>query len=77
MSMGYIIGPLIVFLIFVAPIWLLLHYRNKRQVARGLSIEEQQKLQSLMLRAEQMQSRIQTLERILDVESPQWRQHHE
>ena len=36
-----ILAPLIIFLIFVAPIWLILHYRSKKQVSQGLSAEEQ------------------------------------
>ncbi|MEJ2762487.1 envelope stress response membrane protein PspB [Photobacterium sp. MCCC 1A19761] len=72
--MGWIIWPLTVFLIFVAPLWLILHYRGKRHAGQGLSDEAHDKLQSLVLRAEQMQERIQTLEKILDEEAPQWRQ---
>ncbi|UXI02257.1 envelope stress response membrane protein PspB [Photobacterium sp. TY1-4] len=72
--MGWIVWPLMVFLIFVAPLWLILHYRGKRHAGQGLSGEAQEKLQSLVVRAEQMQERIQTLEKILDEEAPQWRQ---
>lgn len=68
---------IILFLIFVLPIWLLLHYRSKRQAALGLAMAEKAQLQTLTQRAEEMRSRIVTLERILDVESPRWREHHE
>ncbi|MGF1725494.1 envelope stress response membrane protein PspB [Photobacterium nomapromontoriensis] len=74
MSMGFIVGPLIVFMVVVAPLWLILHYRSKKHTNEGLSGEEHQKLQELVARAEQMQERIVTLERILDAEAPQWRQ---
>ncbi|MGR5047501.1 envelope stress response membrane protein PspB [Photobacterium damselae] len=73
MSMGFLAVPLVVFCIFVAPLWLILHYRSKRRLGEGLSGEEQEKLQKLVARAEQMQERIVTLERILDAEAPQWR----
>ncbi|PSU33310.1 envelope stress response membrane protein PspB [Photobacterium lutimaris] len=73
MSMGFIVGPLVVFMIFVAPLWLVLHYRSKKHVSEGLSGDDQEKLQELVARAEQMQERIVTLERILDAEVPQWR----
>ncbi|MBD1556972.1 envelope stress response membrane protein PspB [Vibrio sp. S9_S30] len=73
MSAAFITAPLIVFLIFVAPIWLVLHYRSKRKTAQGLSDEDFEKLQSLTRHAESMQQRVQTLERILDAESPNWR----
>ncbi|WP_318409937.1 envelope stress response membrane protein PspB [Photobacterium leiognathi] len=74
MSMGFISVPLVVFMIVVAPLWLILHYRNKRQAGEGLSGEDQKKLETLVARAEDMQERIVTLERILDAEVPRWRQ---
>ncbi|WP_159654444.1 envelope stress response membrane protein PspB [Vibrio atypicus] len=77
MSSFLIAGPLIVFLIFVAPLWLVLHYRSKKRAAGGLSEEDFQRLQSLSERAEQMQKRVNTLERILDSESPEWRRRYE
>lgn len=70
------VAPLIVFLIFVAPLWLLLHYRSKRKVAHGLSNEELEQLKMLAERAESVQQRVKTLEKILDVESPNWRNEH-
>ncbi|WP_318476705.1 envelope stress response membrane protein PspB [Photobacterium leiognathi] len=74
MSMGFISVPLVVFMIVVAPLWLILHYRSKRQAGEGLSGEDQKKLETLVARAENMQERIVTLERILDAEVPRWRQ---
>ncbi|GAL18651.1 phage shock protein B [Vibrio maritimus] len=52
MSSFLIAGPLIVFLIFVAPLWLFLHYRSKRKSENGLSEQDFQKLQTLSQRAE-------------------------
>ena len=74
MSMGFISVPLVVFMIIVAPLWLILHYRSKRHAGEGLSGEDQKKLEPLVARAEDMQERIVTLERILDAEVPRWRQ---
>lgn len=68
-----IIAPLIIFMIFVAPIWLILHYRSKKQVNQGLSAEEYAELEDLAGKAEKMADRIQTLEAILDSEAPEWR----
>jgi phage shock protein B len=66
--------PLILFTLFVAPIWLILHYRSKKQVKQGLSEEEFATLQTLAEKAELMSDRIQTLESILDEEAPEWRE---
>ena len=68
-----LVTPLIVFTIFVAPIWLILHYRSKKQVSQGLSAEEYETLQVLAEQAEKMSERIETLEAILDSEAPEWR----
>ncbi|WP_281259791.1 envelope stress response membrane protein PspB [Bowmanella denitrificans] len=70
---GILVAPIIIFMIFVAPIWLILHYRSKKQVAQGLSKEEYASLTELADKAEKMAERIHTLEAILDAEAPQWR----
>lgn len=70
---GIIVAPIILFMIFVAPIWLILHYRSKKQVNQGLTAEEYRSMQELADTAERMADRIQTLEAILDAEAPQWR----
>ena len=72
-TVALILAPLIIFLIFVAPIWLILHYRSKKQVNQGLTAEDQIALQELAGKAEMMADRIKTLEAILDSEAPEWR----
>lgn len=68
-----IMAPVIIFMVVVAPIWLILHYRSKGQVSQGLSEEEYIQLSELSEMADKMADRIKTLEAILDVESPDWR----
>nr|WP_170252778.1 envelope stress response membrane protein PspB [Colwellia echini] len=68
-----IIAPVIIFLVVVAPIWLVLHYRSKKQVNQGLSQEEYIQLSELSEVADSMAQRIKTLEAILDAETPSWR----
>jgi len=68
-----IVAPLIIFMMIVAPIWLVLHYRSKRQVGQGLSEEEYIQLSELSEMADKMADRIKTLEAILDAETPEWR----
>jgi len=68
-----ILAPVIIFLVIVAPIWLVLHYRSKGQVSQGLSEEEYIQLSDLSEMADKMAVRIKTLESILDVETPDWR----
>ncbi|MCL1059820.1 envelope stress response membrane protein PspB [Shewanella gelidimarina] len=73
MNPDILIAPIIIFLIIVAPIWLILHYRSKRQVGQGLTEEEFGQLNELISKADKMSQRIETLEAILDSEAPQWR----
>jgi len=68
-----IVVPVILFMVVVAPIWLVLHYRSKKQVSQGLSEEEYIQLSELSAVADKMSERIQTLEAILEVENPSWR----
>ncbi|MBU2918560.1 envelope stress response membrane protein PspB [Psychrosphaera sp. F3M07] len=70
---GILIVPMIIFLIFVAPVWLIMHYRSKRQVSQGLSESEIADLNSLAHKAELLGERVKTLESILDAEAPEWR----
>ncbi len=65
--------PTIVFLVIVAPLWIILHYRSRARTQSQLSADERQALETLAQRAEQMAERIETLEAILDDHTPDWR----
>jgi phage shock protein B len=67
------VGLLIVFLIFVAPIWIIAHYVTRWRTAKVLSSEDERMLAELWELAPKVESRINTLERILDAEAPEWR----
>ena len=69
--------PLILFMIFVAPLWVIMHYRSKNKIKQGLSDGELNQLNELTVRAEKVAERIKTLEAILDAESPRWRNQHD
>jgi len=77
MNMELLMAPVVIFMMVVAPIWLILHYRSKRQVNQGLTDEEYTQLNELIARADKMAQRIDTLEAILDIESPTWRNRNE
>ncbi|NMP28763.1 envelope stress response membrane protein PspB [Rahnella sp. SAP-1] len=74
MSVLFLAIPLTIFVLFVAPIWLWLHYSNRSQNGSQLSQHELQNLQQLTREAQRMRERIQALEEILDAEHPGWRQ---
>ncbi|HBU7546343.1 envelope stress response membrane protein PspB [Klebsiella aerogenes] len=72
MSMLFLAIPLTLFVLFVLPVWLWLHYNN-RSADGALTQNEQQRLLQLTDDAKRMRERIQTLEAILDAEHPNWR----
>lgn len=74
MSALFLAIPLTIFVLFVAPIWLWLHYSNRQNGGAELSQSEIQRLQQLTLDAKRMRERIHALEEILDAEHPNWRQ---
>lgn len=72
MSALFLAIPLTIFVLFVLPIWLWLHYSNRS--SRGeLAQSEQQRLAELNQDAQRMRERIQALEDILDAEHSNWR----
>jgi phage shock protein B len=66
--------PVIVFLVIVAPIWIILHYKSISRTADGLSSGERAELDDMIEVADRMAARIETLEAILDVDNPDWRE---
>ncbi len=71
--LGILITPVILFMIFVAPIWIILHYRHRARATQGLGTADQNKMQQLQKLAEKMEERVIALESILDNEDPNWR----
>ena len=70
-----ILVPSIVFMVIVAPLWVWLHYRSKRRAPAALTESERDNLEALLLKSEAMMERIDTLESILDAQTPEWRKH--
>jgi phage shock protein B len=69
--MGEVIGVLLVTI--VLPLVVVLHYVTKWKEAKGLSREEEQMLEEIWESAQKMESRINSLETILDAQAPEWR----
>ena len=66
-------GLFAIFCIFVAPLWLIMHYSTKRRQAQGLTREDEKMLSDLWQLANKMESRVASLETILDTRAPGWR----
>ena len=55
------------------PLWIVFHYVTKMKTAKGLSVEDEKMLSEVWESTNRMEQRINTLERILDIEAPNWR----
>jgi phage shock protein B len=69
--MGEVIPVL--FLTIVVPLWIIFHYVTKWKMSKGLSAEDEKMLSEVWESTNRMEERITTLERILDIEAPNWR----
>ena len=69
--MGEVLG--IIFLVVVAPIWIVAHYLTRWRTAKSLSSEDEAMLGDLWTSADRMDARLRNLERILDAEHADWR----
>ncbi|AIU88720.1 envelope stress response membrane protein PspB [Pectobacterium odoriferum] len=72
MSALFLAIPLTIFMLFVAPIWLWLHYSQRKNSAQ-LGQNDIQRLTRLTEESTRMRERIRALEDILDAEHPDWR----
>lgn len=63
----------IVFLVVVAPLWIVAHYLTRWRAARRLSGEDEKAMADLWRSARRMEAQIEALERVLDAEAPGWR----
>lgn len=63
----------VLLIIFVIPLWLILHYVAKLKAAKSLSQADEETLAELWQISERLEQRIESLETILDEEAPGWR----
>ena len=69
--------PAVLFMIFVAPIWIIMHYRSLNRSSSSLREEDREGLEDMLASQDKLIGRIQTLEAILDADHPRWRQQSE
>ncbi len=63
----------ILFMVVVAPLWMLLHYTTRWKSTKTISNEDENILGELWESADRIDSRLKNIERILDAEAPDWR----
>jgi len=69
--MSEVIPVLLITICF--PLWIVFHYVTKWKTSKGLTPEDEKMLSEVWDSANRMEDRIKTLERILDIEAPDWR----
>lgn len=66
--------PIILLLTVVAPVWIVFHYITIWKKNPNISADDEHTLGEIRAKADKLGDRIETLERILDSEVPDWRQ---
>jgi len=64
---------IILFLTVLAPLIVVFHFITKWKQTREISRDDEQMLEELWQLSQRMEERLETLERILDDERPDWR----
>ncbi|MEE4349754.1 MAG: envelope stress response membrane protein PspB [Pacificimonas sp.] len=64
---------IIVALLFVAFPWVLFHYITQWKKSRSISTDDEQLLDDLYHISQRLDERIISIERIMDVDNPEWR----
>jgi phage shock protein B len=72
----FLFVPMIVFLTFVAPIWIIMHYLSVKRSSQSLNEDERETIDSMLATIDKLQDRIQALEALLDADQPDWRSQH-
>lgn len=80
--MGATLGELItiaiiVFIAVPAPLFIVLHFITKWKQSRVISGEDERMLEDLWLASQHLEDRLETLEKILDSELPDWRKNYD
>jgi phage shock protein B len=65
--------PMVLFMVIVAPIWIVMHYRSVNRSNSQLSEDDRRALEEMLVAVDQMADRIESLESILDADHPNWR----
>ncbi len=73
-AFAFLITISVLFLIFVCPVWIVMHYLTKRREAKTLLDDESTALEEFLNKIDKMEQRIDSLEQILSAEDPNWKE---
>ncbi|MGA1002282.1 MAG: envelope stress response membrane protein PspB [Litorivicinaceae bacterium] len=74
MGLEFFFVPMVLFMVIVAPIWIVMHYRSVSRSSRSLSDDDRESIDTMLVTVDKLNERIVSLEAILDADHPNWRQ---
>lgn len=74
MGLEFFFVPMVLFMVIVAPIWIVMHYRSVNRSSRSLSDDDRESIDTMLATVDKLNERIVSLEAILDADHPNWRQ---
>jgi phage shock protein B len=74
MGLEFFFVPMVLFMVIVAPIWIVMHYRSVNRSSRSLSDDDRESIDTMLVTVDKLSERIVSLEAILDADHPNWRQ---
>ena len=69
-----LVVPIVLFMVIVAPTWIVLHYRSANRSSSQMNEDDRQALEDMLVAVYQLAERIESLESILDADHPSWRE---
>ena len=74
MGLEFFFVPMVLFMVIVAPIWIVMHYRSVSRSSRSLSDDDRESIDTMLVTVDKLNERIVSLEAILDADHPDWKQ---
>jgi phage shock protein B len=72
-ALEFLVVPAILFMVIVAPLWLIFHYVTLWRTQRHAGRVNQGTLNDMWGTASKLETRVNALEKLLDAEVPGWR----
>lgn len=66
--------PAILFMVIVAPLWLVFHYKTRWKDQKTNGTADQKTVKEMWAVAQRLENRVANLEKLLDAEAPGWRE---
>jgi phage shock protein B len=74
-ALEFLFVPAILFMVIVAPLWLIFHYVTLWRTQRHAGRVDKTTLNDMWGTAHKLENRVGALEKLLDAEVPGWRSH--